>query len=504
MRKVALFDFCKTLVSFDTHDPFIVFVLQKEKAYLKFIFASILMWRLTNVLQRLRIVHLPRKKEMLVSLLAGIPKSSIERSADLYAEKLQKKTIDATNRDLSWLNEQDVKIYVISAGLSVYIQRYMDIHHPVVQAKVIANELDFQDGLCTGKYTSRDCIGSEKVAKYKAIKDASESVIATYSDSSSDQPIVDLAEYGYLVTRSGKIKFWNEHVFSRKRRVKQALWKSLSRTLPDASYLKYAYKKKHGRSLDLENPKLLTEHIQAFKLSRTTDLDVRASDKIEAKKLVSDLGYPELIIPTLATYSSSDEVDFEAFSDQDVIYKCNHDSQGGIIARREAIISPHAIRSHLSRRLKRSHFTLTRERPYKTVRPQILVERLILDDGKVPNDLKIHCFKGRAEFIYLSIDREGNDVRLVVDREWNKVDVFWNPEGSTAFDHEILPPIPPNLDELLKVAEDLAQNWSYCRIDLYNTAQGIFFGEITLFPHGGLEIIKPIESDVHFGTLITQ
>lgn len=504
MRNVALFDFCKTLVTFDTHDPFIRLVLRKEGKLAKYIIASILSWQLVSILQRFRIIRIRNKKQYLVSLLEGVDVQKLNKWADLYADYLLRHTIKDTNDDLVALHDRDVNIYVISAGLTVYIEKYMQKMHPNVGAIVIANDLKSREGWCDGTYTALDCIGAEKVTKYNAWKQSDEQVVATYSDSYSDKPIIDLADYGYLITRQGKVVFWKEHVFSRRQRVKQSIWKFISGFMSDTAYLKHAYRRKHGRALDLAAPKYLTEQIQRFKLTRTAELDVRSCDKVEAKKLVAEFGFPDLEIPSLHICDRPELVNFEDFSDKDVIYKCNHDSQGGIIARAGSIISHNAIRSHLQRRLKRNHYTLTRERAYKNIRPQIIVEQLILDNGNVPNDLKIHCFNGSVKFIYLSIDREGQDVRLVVDRNWEKTDMFWNPAGSTAFDHDVKPPKPNNLDELIRISEELAKNWSYCRIDLYNTSQGVFFGEITLFPHGGLELIRPLEKDAQFGALITS
>lgn len=504
MRNVALFDFCKTLVTFDTHDPFIKLVLLKERKFAKFLIATVLSSHLVRLLQRFRVLRLHNKKQYLVSLLDGIETKKVEKWADLYAEKLLRHSIQDSNMELAVLHARNVVIYVISAGLSVYIKKYMQKKHPNVNAIVIANDLTSNDGVCDGTYTATDCIGSEKVIRYNAQKKEDEQVVATYSDSYSDKPIIDLAAYGYLITRSGNVVFWKEHVFSRRQRVKQSIWKTISRLLPDATYIKYAYRRKHGRTLDLSAPKHLTELIQKYKLDRTSELDVRACDKVEAKKLIGELGFPELQIPTLQVCTSPNQVNFDDFADEDVIYKCNHDSQGGVIARAGSIISRNAIRNHLQRRLNRNHYTLTRERAYKNIKPQVIVEQLILDDGKVPNDLKIHCFNGEVQFIYLSIDREERDVRLIVDRNWEKTGMFWNPAGSTAFDHDLHPPKPDNLEQLIRISESLARNWSYCRIDLYNTSKGIFFGEITLFPHGGLELIRPLRKDAELGALVNS
>ena len=133
--------------------------------------------------------------------------------------------------------------------------------------------------------------------------------------------------------------------------------------------------------------------------------------------------------------------------------------------------------------------------------PEIIVERLLLE-GKVPNDLKFHCINGKVRFIYVSIDREDSDVRIILDPDWKKMEMFWNPPSSKAFDHNKIPQQPSNLTEMIVVAEKLSRNWKYCRIDLYDVNGQVYFGEFTLFPHGGLEVISPLKFDEIFGQLV--
>ena len=46
---------------------------------------------------------------------------------------------------------------------------------------------------------------------------------------------------------------------------------------------------------------------------------------------------------------------------------------------------------------------------------------------------------------------------------------------------------PQNLDEMVKVAEKLSEDFLYARIDLYDIKNKIYFGEITLSPNSGFD-----------------
>jgi len=55
---------------------------------------------------------------------------------------------------------------------------------------------------------------------------------------------------------------------------------------------------------------------------------------------------------------------------------------------------------------------------------------------------------------------------------------------------------------MLELAQQLAQNIPFARIDLYNIKGHIYFGEITFFPAGGMGKFTPMEADEEIGRLL--
>lgn len=77
-----------------------------------------------------------------------------------------------------------------------------------------------------------------------------------------------------------------------------------------------------------------------------------------------------------------------------------------------------------------------------------------------------------------------------------KIDVKYGYDG---FENENL---PRNRDELIKVAEKLAQPFKFVRVDLYNVDEKVIFSELTFHSGGGLIPFQPKKYDYKFGSLI--
>ena len=115
------------------------------------------------------------------------------------------------------------------------------------------------------------------------------------------------------------------------------IWKVCNRLkllnlLSDKAYLKFGYRAKIGKKLDLQNPQTLNEKLQWLKLYDRKSEYTKMVDKYEAKKYIAEKIGEEYIIPTLGVWDSFDEIDFDKLPDQFVL-KCTHDSGGLVICK---------------------------------------------------------------------------------------------------------------------------------------------------------------------------
>jgi len=104
-------------------------------------------------------------------------------------------------------------------------------------------------------------------------------------------------------------------------------------------------------------------------------------------------------------------------------------------------------------------------------------------------------FAGWVEIVWVDQDRFTHHRRNLYTRQWVPLDVeFVYPRGP-------LDPRPARLDEMISIAERLADGIDFMRVDLYNVGERIVFGEITNYPEGGAALFDPPEFDETLGAL---
>ena len=87
-----------------------------------------------------------------------------------------------------------------------------------------------------------------------------------------------------------------------------------------------------------------------------------------------------------------------------------------------------------------------------------------------------------------------NHTRNIYDKDWHLLPVKY------LFDNSSLPSKKPSqLREMLDIAADLSKGLVFCRVDLYNTADKVIFGEITMYPGSGFEKFSPESFDYEWG-----
>lgn len=262
----------------------------------------------------------------------------------------------------------------------------------------------------------------------------------------------------------------------------------------DEKCIKRHFKNTIGYELNLSNPQTLNEKIQWLKLNDRTPLHTMCSDKLAVRNYVADTIGAQHLIPLVFTTTEIQKIKPENFPDYPVIIKTNHDNGGVVIVWDETKINWGKVRSRLKNKLKRNYFYRNREWPYLNIKPCIVVEKLLLDENnKIPIDFKVHCFHGKAKMITIDLDRFGQHKQNFYDPDWNILDCRWYfPIGEGI-------PKPEGLAEMVNLAEKLADNFLYVRVDLYLVNGHTYFGEMTFYHGGGLEKFDFEEWDIKLG-----
>ena len=254
--------------------------------------------------------------------------------------------------------------------------------------------------------------------------------------------------------------------------------------LPDKVYIQLYYRLRTGRKLNMKNPTTFNEKIQWMKFNYRFPLQSVVSDKLLVRDYVKEKIGKEYLIPLLGKWKKFDEIDFDMIPDQFVL-KCNHDSGGLVVCRDKSALDYKKAKNKIEKSLESNFYTIGREYQYRNIKPMILCEKFISENGKVPMDYKIYCFNGKPDVMLVCRNRFSNDSHkaeyLFYDQNWKFL--TWIKGDEKKKDPKL--PRPENLDEMLEVAKKLSEDFIYARIDLYNVNGKIYFGEITLSPNSG-------------------
>ena len=272
----------------------------------------------------------------------------------------------------------------------------------------------------------------------------------------------------------------------------------LSQFIPDKLYLQMLYRRVFNKKLDLKNPKTYNEKLFWMKLYDRRPIYTTMVDKYAVKEYVAKIIGEEYIIPTLGIWDKPGDIDWDSLPEQFVL-KCTHDSGGLVICRDKSKLDKQAATAKLHKSLKCNYYKAGREWPYKNVPRRIIAEKYMEDKsvGELP-DYKFFCFDGDVKALFIGTERGTGDVKFdYYDADFNHLDLVQiHPMSGKEL------PKPPHFEKMKELASKLTEGYPQLRVDFYNINGAIYFGELTLFHHGGVIPFHPESWDYVFGSWI--
>ena len=286
----------------------------------------------------------------------------------------------------------------------------------------------------------------------------------------------------------------------------RSLWASIvfhtPRLWSDRYYLKVQFRAHMGYKLNLDNPKTFSEKLQWLKLFNRRPEYTMMVDKVKAKEYVASVLGDEYVIPTLGVWDDPEKIDFDALPERFVL-KCNHNSGLGMyICKDKSKMDVDKVKTELRKGLKQDYYLTNREWPYKDVPRRILAEQYIDPAPNVQDlpDYKWYCFGGEPKFCQVIQDRNTCETIDFYDTEWNHQEfIGLAPDVSNA---KKLQDKPANLATHLRIARELSKGIPFSRIDLYETGERTYFGEVTFYPATGLGKFRPDQYNEMIGQMV--
>lgn len=244
--------------------------------------------------------------------------------------------------------------------------------------------------------------------------------------------------------------------------------------------------------MDINNPKTFSEKLQYLKTHPVCDNEMELADKYDVREFIKKTIGEDYLVPILGVYSSVDEIDFKSLPNEFVL-KLTKGSGYNLIVTDKSALDLNQTKKTLKQWLKVNPYYFSREPQYKG-QSRLVCEKML--EYNI-TDYKFFCFDGKAVYVELYMDRFGEHKKVFYNMDWERVPFT---TAGDVCNVEVEKPV--EFDEMRAVAEKLAKDMAFVRVDLYVHGGKVYFGEMTFFPAGGYTPITPHEWEYKLGEQI--
>lgn len=255
--------------------------------------------------------------------------------------------------------------------------------------------------------------------------------------------------------------------------------------------------KAHGYWPHFNSPRSFMEKVWNRMLFDRDPLWTMLSDRFRVRDYVSSKVGSEHLIPLLWSGDKPEEIPFDELPLKFVV-KTNHGCGYNILVKDKTQLDQTKARQQLKKWLGENFCEdkfLGTEWGYKNIRPTIMVESFLENNGSVPEDYKFFCYSGRAEFCKVDFDRFEDHSEKFFDRDLKPLNLYG--KGIKQYQGKFV--LPDNYKDMVRVAESIAQGIDFIRVDLYSVGGRIYFGELTCYHGGGMIRLSPRKYDFLLG-----
>lgn len=209
------------------------------------------------------------------------------------------------------------------------------------------------------------------------------------------------------------------------------------------------------------------------------------ADKLEVRDYIKSKGLSNILPIIYNVWDNVDSIDIETLPFQYVL-KCNHDNGSVVVVYDNYSIDKSFITRFYKKKLRSSFGIETAEPHYKHIPHRIFAEELLQNDKCYSDSLvsyKFFSFYGKADYcqvIYDSKHHKNQKSIIYKTCGWKKQKGFvLNNEGNIDI------PSPCTIKEMKQVVNSLTAHLPFCRVDLYECNNRVYFSEMTFMPGAG-------------------
>ena len=188
---LALFDFDGTITSKDSLPDFIQHAVGLPAWWLGLL-------KISPMLAAYRLGMIPNhiaKEKLIAAFFKGWDTKFFHAVADQYSgTKIDRIVRPEAMKKIRWHQARGDQVVVVSASMESWLRKWCERN----KLDLIATRLEIQDGQLTGRFSTKNCYGREKVNRIKGKYNLSEySDIYAYGDSRGDKEMLSIATFKF-------------------------------------------------------------------------------------------------------------------------------------------------------------------------------------------------------------------------------------------------------------------------------------------------------------------
>ncbi|EGJ72368.1 glycosyltransferase [Bacteroides coprosuis DSM 18011] len=269
--------------------------------------------------------------------------------------------------------------------------------------------------------------------------------------------------------------------------------------LPPHKCVKYYYEYYTSQKYNDKNPIRFNEKIHWYKTHYHPAILNQLVDKYAVREYVKEKIGEQYLNACLGIYEDINDIDFDALPDQFVI-KGVHGYGFNLIVSDKSKLNVRKAKLKLYKWKRRNqYYRGGLEWAYKDVKPRFLVDKFMAEAARGSlTDYKFYCFNGKPKFLEVHLDRREDHKSGFFDLDF-KLLPFRDVDESMWIQSPITK--PTNFDEMVHLAEVLADRFPFVRVDFYSINGKTIFGEMTFYPGDGRYEFIPDEYNYKLGEM---
>lgn len=271
--------------------------------------------------------------------------------------------------------------------------------------------------------------------------------------------------------------------------------------IPDKMFQRMDFWVFNKKWLSFKNPQGFNEKLQWMKYYYRNPEYTKLVDKYEVRKYVESKVGSDILVPCYGVFDKWEDIDFDKLPNEFVI-KCTHDSGSVVICNDKSNFDFDAAKEKIEKWLNRNQFYLSREWPYKNVKPRIIIEKYLANsNGDDSVDYKFFCFNGTPKMIDILSDRHSSTGMHedFYDMNWQAYDV--QKDRFPRCNHKLEK--PDCFDRIKEIAEILSQGFPHIRVDFFVVEGKPYFTELTFYMDCGRIPFNPESFNLWLGEQLT-